>query len=91
MVEVDEVRQIVHARPLRCDRPVRKLSRTGSRNGLFAKICEWQFMQVLVGGMPANDDVFDRGVAVAAVDAVAGDVALVAELDRLLARDAGVA
>ena len=22
--------------------------------GLFAKICEWQFMQVLVGGMPAN-------------------------------------
>ena len=45
-------------------------------------------MQVLVGGMPANARVLDRGVAVAAVDAVAGDVALVAELDRLLARDA---
>ena len=29
-------------------------------------------------------------MAVAAVDAVAGDVALVAELDRLLARDAGL-
>src|SRR3954465_13061265 len=36
------------------DLPVRKLSRTGSRNGLFAKICEWQFMQVFVGGIPAN-------------------------------------
>ena len=24
-------------------------------NGLFAKICEWQFMQVFVGGMPANE------------------------------------
>ena len=44
-------------------------------------------MQVLVGGMPANARVLDRGVAVAAVDAVAADVALVAELDRLLARD----
>ena len=38
------------------ERPVRKLSRTGSRNGLFAKICEWQFMHVRVGGMPANAD-----------------------------------
>ena len=40
--------------------------------------------------MPANGDVFDRRVAVAAVDAVAGDVALVAELDRLFARDVDV-
>ena len=45
-------------------------------------------MQVLVGGMPANGGLLDRGVAVAAVDADAGDVVLVAELDRLLARDA---
>src|SRR5207302_9307768 len=37
-------------------RSVRKLSRTGSRNGLVEKICEWQFMQVFVGGMPANED-----------------------------------
>ena len=38
------------------DLPVRKLSRTGARNALFAKIWEWQFMQVFVGGMPANDE-----------------------------------
>ena len=34
--------------------PDLKLARTGSRNGLLEKICEWQFMQVFVGGMPAN-------------------------------------
>jgi hypothetical protein len=32
----------------------RKLARTGSRIGAVAQICEWQFMQVLVGGMPAK-------------------------------------
>ena len=36
---------------------VRKLSRTGSRNAASAKICEWQFMQVFVGGMPAKLEV----------------------------------
>jgi hypothetical protein len=25
--------------------------------GALVQICEWQFMQVLVGGMPANDEV----------------------------------
>ena len=44
-------------------------------------------MQVSVGGMPANADLLDRGVAVAAVDAEAADVVLVAERHRLLARD----
>src|SRR3954468_12448897 len=39
------------------DLPLRKLSRTGSRNGLVEKIWEWQFMHVFVGGMPANDEV----------------------------------
>ena len=34
--------------------PVRKLWRTGSSIGLSAQIWEWQFMQVAVGGMPAN-------------------------------------
>ena len=34
----------------------RKLARTGSRIGAFVQICEWQFMQVLVGGMLANAD-----------------------------------
>ena len=40
--------------------------------------------------MPANADVLDRGVAVAAVDAEPADVVLVAERHRLLARDAGL-
>src|SRR5207249_6026116 len=34
--------------------------------------------------------VFNRGVTVAAIDTVAGDMALVAELDGLFARDAGL-
>jgi len=33
-----------------------KLARTGSRNGAFEKICEWQFMHVFVGGIPAKRD-----------------------------------
>ena len=33
---------------------MRKLARTGSSIGLWFQICEWQFMQVLVGGMPAK-------------------------------------
>ena len=37
--------------------PVRKLSRTGSSMGASDQICEWQFMQVFVGGIPANGDV----------------------------------
>ena len=52
----------------------------------MVQICEWQFMQVFVGGMPAKRDCLDRRVAVAAVDAEAADVVLVAELDRLLAK-----
>jgi hypothetical protein len=36
--------------------PVRHEARTGSRVGLWLKICEWQFMQVFVGGMPAVAD-----------------------------------
>src|SRR5512135_2766705 len=39
------------------DWPSRKLARTSSRNGESLKIWEWQFMHVLVGGIPANDDV----------------------------------
>ena len=35
----------------------RKLDRTGSRIGADAQSCEWQFIQVLVGGMPAKADV----------------------------------
>jgi hypothetical protein len=36
------------------ERSVRKLSRTGSRYGLWSQICEWQFMHVFVGGIPAK-------------------------------------
>jgi hypothetical protein len=32
-----------------------KLARTGSNIGAFAQIWLWQFMHVLVGGMPANE------------------------------------
>ena len=35
---------------------LRKLARTGSSVGLLLQIWEWQFMQVLVGGMPAVAD-----------------------------------
>ena len=56
MVEVDEVGQVVD-RVHSIDLSVRKLARTGSSIGLSTQICEWQFMQVLVGGMPANDGV----------------------------------
>src|SRR6187431_3271200 len=34
----------------------RRLARTGSRMGALVQICEWQFMHVLVGGMPAKAD-----------------------------------
>ena len=36
---------------------LRKLARTGSRVGLVRQICEWQFMQGLVGGMLAKLEV----------------------------------
>ena len=39
------------------DWSVRKLARTGSSIGLSAQICEWQLMQVSVGGIPAKAEV----------------------------------
>src|SRR5574340_1637821 len=36
------------------DLPERKLSRTGSSNAALVQIWAWQFMHVLVGGMPAK-------------------------------------
>ena len=35
---------------------MRQLARTGSSVGLWLKIWLWQFMHVLVGGMPALAD-----------------------------------
>jgi len=49
VVEVDEVGEVVdldHSMGV----SVRQLARTGSRVGLWLKICEWQFMHVFVGG-----------------------------------------
>ena len=46
-----------YTRVHRIDVPVRKLARTGSSVGLVVQICEWQFMQVLVGGRLANPEV----------------------------------
>ena len=56
VVEVDEARQIGDAVPL-IGWPVAKLWRTGASVGLWAQICEWQFMHVWVDGMPAKADV----------------------------------
>ena len=36
------------------DWSARRLARTGSSIGLSAQICEWQVIQVLVGGRPAK-------------------------------------
>ena len=86
VVEVDEVRQIVHARPL--DRAAR--AEAGADRFEERAVGEDLRMAVhaRLGRRNAREGgVLDRRVAVAAVDAIAGDVALVAELDRLFARD----
>src|SRR5262249_24925476 len=86
VVEVDEVGQIVDARPLqRASRP------EALPHGLEVRTVR-EDLRVAVHAGPGRRDpckrrVLHRGVAVPAVDAVAGDVALVAELNRLLARD----
>ena len=69
--------------------PVAKLARTGSRYGLFAKISRVAVHAGLGRRNAGETRILDRGVAVAAVDAVAADVSLVAELNRLFARDEG--
>ncbi len=38
------------------DFPLAQLSRMGCVSEAFAQICEWQVMQVSVGGRPANDE-----------------------------------
>ena len=57
VVEVDEVGQVVDADPAQ-RLVVAEAGADRLENRRRAdQICEWQFMQVLVGGMPANDDV----------------------------------
>ena len=55
VVEINVIGQVINLGPL--DRLfVRKLSRTGSSVGLLIQICEWQFMQVFVGGITAQSE-----------------------------------
>src|SRR5262249_20760329 len=87
VVEVDEVRQIMDTRPLnrpsRAEALAHRLEKRAVREDLRVAV------HAGLGRRNAGERrVLDRRVAVAAVDAVARDVALVAELDRLLARDA---
>ena len=58
---------------------------SGASIAALVQICEWQVMQMPVDGMPALARFLDRRVAIAAIDAEAADVVLVAERDRLLA------
>jgi len=55
VVEINEIGQLVDARPLQ-----RLAGAVAGANGLkhrsVRQICEWQFMHVLVGGMPAKLD-----------------------------------
>jgi hypothetical protein len=52
VVEVDEVRKVMHAYPF--DRLARAPAFAHYlQKGLLANNCEWQFMHVLVAGIPA--------------------------------------
>ena len=69
---------------------MRKLSRTGSSRALPSKFAEWQFIQVLVGGIPANEDFSTEVVAIAAVNAQPADMVLMAKGNRLRPHHFGV-
>src|SRR5207237_5661317 len=86
VVEVHEVRQIVHARPLNrspgAEAVAHRLEVRAVRKDLRMAI------HARFGRRdPCERRILDRRMAVPAVDAVAGDVAFMAELNRLLARD----
>ena len=55
VIEINEIGQRVHAGP--GERLVVPIAcRTGSSIAELVQICEWQVMQVCVGGTPAKDD-----------------------------------
>ena len=87
VVEVGEVGQIVDARPL--DRPA---GTEAVAHRLEERAVGEDLRMTVHAGLGRRNArerrLFHRRVTVAAVDAVAGDVAFVAELDRLLARGA---
>ena len=89
VVEVDVVGEVVHARPL--ERPVRPPARA---HRLERRAVGPDLGVARHAGLRRRDARhrrgLDRGVAVAAVDPDSADVVLVAELDRLLARDEGL-
>ena len=76
-----------HAMPVQRDIVARGSARTGASIGAPVQICEWQVMQVWVGGRPACGPSATRGVAIAAVDAELAVVMAVAERHRLRAAD----
>ena len=53
VVEIDVIGQRVDALPAHRLMPSARLCRTGSSIAALVQICEWQVMQVSVGGMPA--------------------------------------
>ena len=69
--------------------PVRKLARTGSSVGLVFQICEWQLMQVLVGGILAKLEVSTVVWQYRQSMPMAADVVRMAERHGLLARLGG--
>src|SRR5436309_534453 len=87
VVEVDEIRQIVHARPLDRFAGAEALA-YGLQKRAVGKNLRVAVHARLRRRNARERGILDRRVTVAAVEAVARDVAFVAELDRLLARDA---
>src|SRR5579862_2431050 len=87
VVEVDEVRQIVDPRPLDA-----AIAAEAGAHRLEVRAVRENLRMTIHAGPRRRDAgkrrVLDRGVAVPAVETVAGDVPLVAELNRLFARDA---
>ena len=86
VIEVHEVGQIVHAGPF--ERPVRL---EAGPDRLEERAVREDFAVAIEAGLGRRDagerGILDRRMAVAAIDAVAGDVTLMAELNRLFAGD----
>jgi hypothetical protein len=86
VIEVHEVRQIVYARPF--ERPVRLEARA---DRLEERAVREDLAVAIQAGLGRGDagerGILDRRMAVTAIDAVAGDVTLMTELNRLFAGD----
>ena len=87
VIEVDEFGKIMDAVPGN-GLPVRKLSRTGSSMGLLDPDLRMAVHANLGGRHAGELRVFHGGMAIAAIDAQAADMVLMAEGHRLIADDA---